>query len=718
MRYLTITLCIIYLLINIFFYRTIWQQLVKPENPRILLMQGETPIYEFVAEQVRLNILAGHNPFGSTNRVLYPMGWNIAMEDIAPFNGFIFVFLRPFLGIHQSFIAIMVASVFLSNITMYWLLRILKIQRPIAFISGLLYGFTPFVAYRIAGHPTYVALYLFCLPAIFFILLYKAKTIRIQILYAIFLGLSYALMVLTNLYFVIMFVLLVAVWVAFSLMFQYKKTRQTFISLFPHFAISVFTAIIALIPWIFQLIENIRFNPRSVPQGFTDSIVLSSDVLGFFWPRQNILYTPVVEYIISHFGYKPFYESFIYPGILLIIPTFLYLRYRSRLSNYLFPLYATAITILIFTLGPVLKLGTHVTSIPLPYQIIHHLPYFQMARAPGRFVVSFVFLMCIIFAFLLQYIVAKFPQQKWLILLTIIVIFFIDDTNHIFPVVLVPIPNKIYAYLNHKPSTPLLEIPFTFRDGLKNHGYMHAVWSMQPQFQHGHPLFGIYAGRVPDPSFTYFQTHPFFGPMGQLVTIENTDKAKLVKKIDQKKLASARDFFGFDYILLKNQETYSTYAAQLISPQFKNIMSDNGYSLYQKRSRKRTVTTGYRFNTVDNTGILQEGWASPEKEGRWAVEKQSTLFLNAKPNTSKLVFKAHSIAEGQKVTIYINRKKIATQSVSTTQAVYTVYVSKDVMHDLNMIQFIPSQIVIPSQVDPTNKDARTLSIFYTAIQLE
>ncbi len=307
MRYFNLSICIIYLLVSLFFYQVIWMQVLKPENPSVLLVQGETPVYEFVAEHVRLNILSGKNPFGSTDRVLYPMGWNISMEDTAPFNGFLFLFLRPFLSIHQSFVVIMLASVFASNITMYWLLRIVGIRRSIAFLAGLMYGFTPFVSYRITGHPTYIAMYLFVVPAIFFINLYQSRIVIQKVRNALLLAASLVLMLLTNLYFVIMFVLLIGVWIGFSFIFSFKKSWQSFIDLYKYIILTGITSIILLIPWIVEFIENIRFSPRSVPQGFADNIAFSADVFGFIWPRHVMIARPVVEHIITTYGYKPFF---------------------------------------------------------------------------------------------------------------------------------------------------------------------------------------------------------------------------------------------------------------------------------------------------------------------------------------------------------------------------------------------------------------------------
>ncbi len=413
-----------------------------------------------------------------------------------------------------------------------------------------------------------------------------------------------------------------------------------------------------------------------------------------------------------------FFEALIYPGILLVITTFIYLKFRKSLPVYLLPVYLTALTLLVFTLGPFLKIATFQTSIPLPYLVIHYLPYFQMARAPGRFIAPFVFLMCIVFAFVIQRILQKNIKKQRLMLAILLTIFFLDHWLYIAPPLSIPIPNKIYSYLRKQTPTPILEIPFTIRDGLKNHGHLHSVWSVEPQFSHNHPLFGIYAGRVPDNQFAWFQTHPFFGPLGRLINIENHDKQHSFKALTQNQLQSASDFFGFQYVLLKEKEDYSSYATKLLSTQFKPIQKDNGYILYQKKSAKRQRTTSYRMNTKDTQWVLLDGWSAPEKEGRWATSNISTLFLNATPQATKLVFKAHSFQPDQKVSIYVNRKKIHVQSITEATNIYTVYVPSGVLRDLNMIQFIPSRVVQPSSIDPSNKDTRTLSVFYETIKLQ
>ena len=199
--------------ISVLFYPTIWRQMIVSAPADQLMIQGESPVYEFVAETVRQNILAGKNPFAETRQVLYPLGWQFALDDVAPINGFYFLFLRPFLNIHQSLMMIVLGSVIASGLTMYILLKQLKIESLVALLSSLIFGFTPFVSERIGAHPTYVALYLFALPAIFWLRLISVPLSN-KVWSAVWLGISLALPFVTNLYFAVMLAIMILVFLA------------------------------------------------------------------------------------------------------------------------------------------------------------------------------------------------------------------------------------------------------------------------------------------------------------------------------------------------------------------------------------------------------------------------------------------------------------------------------------------------------------------------
>src|SRR3990167_2953492 len=83
-------------LVSLLFYFNLWSQVITPDKPGQLTIQGESPIYEFVAEKVRNNILSFKNPLAPIDSVLYPFGWRFALDDVSPIFGLYFLFKTVF----------------------------------------------------------------------------------------------------------------------------------------------------------------------------------------------------------------------------------------------------------------------------------------------------------------------------------------------------------------------------------------------------------------------------------------------------------------------------------------------------------------------------------------------------------------------------------------------------------------------------------------------
>src|SRR3989344_4828046 len=256
-----------FLIVNLLYYKQIWQQIIFADPQWMLAVQGESHIYELVAEKVRDSISAGANPFSPIMSVMYPFGWNFAPDDVAPINGLYFIFLRPFISIHQSLMLILVLSVLISNISMYIFLRKLGHHQSISFIVSLLFGFTPFVSYRIWGHPTYVALYLFVLPALCFLLLIKETRYWRKVIYSVLLAVTLVIAPLTNLYFTIMIGLMIGVLGLFSIVFDRKKLFSLLYANLKYLIASFTIAFIILIPWLRSVFDwyNVNGYPEARP---------------------------------------------------------------------------------------------------------------------------------------------------------------------------------------------------------------------------------------------------------------------------------------------------------------------------------------------------------------------------------------------------------------------------------------------------------------------
>ena len=315
----------VFLFFSLVFYKNIWYQVINQDPRSQLTIQGETPVYEFVAETVKNNLLSFKNPF-ITSSVLYPFGWQFAMDDVAPINGLYFLILRPFLSIHQSFMLIVLLSVIISGLTMYYLLVSLKINKMISLLISLVFCLSPFMSIRIGAHPTYTAFYLFSIPSIFFIKLVEENKKKIKFTYSVLLAFSISLAFLTNLYFSIMIIIMIFFLFIFSFLLIKKEMLILLKKNFWYFLISFFILILILSPWLKEVNKIILLSKFDQPKDWNDITAFSADLTNFFLPVHGLFYQPITNYLATHFLYiSRIFESFTYPGLIIIVTIIAYI---------------------------------------------------------------------------------------------------------------------------------------------------------------------------------------------------------------------------------------------------------------------------------------------------------------------------------------------------------------------------------------------------------
>lgn len=726
--YKIIVIILLYFFFNFFFNFNLWHQVIYQESTQSLPVIGEWPVYEHVAAVVRQNILSGSNPFSPTSYLLYPFGWNFALEDVAPINGFYFLFLRPFFTVHQSFALIILLGMVASNITMFLLLRRIGVHILASFLIGLVFGYSPFVILRL-GHPTYTAFYLFPLSALFFLLMRQSHSVFMKVLYSFLLGISLILFFYTNLYFTFMAVPM-NIFLAFFYFLYYKKEFLNFIKQhYGYIFITVITIFVFLIPWFLIAKEIPVFDQYVKTVSWIDSITFSADLFGLFIPANFAsVYGKFFEYISTFYiRWRPGFENVIYPGIIVLCAYFYFIFYRKTISKEtvkkIKPLFFTGIIFWILTLGPFLHVFDKQLPIPLPFAILNKIPYAQIARAPGRFIVPFVFLGSIIAGILIQDIVKhtiKTNAVKRLFFLLLFSIFLIDQSYVMaFSQPLKrPIPTKIYSYLKSRGSRPLLEIPFSVRDGLQYVGDYNTTWLPLTQRLHAQKIFSVYGGRISNNIFDYYKKSYLLSTMSDIINNPLNYKNS-IENIDRNKIIESINFFDIEHVLFKKDEEYSEAISQLLKKiGFNTVLDDNGFILFY---RKTDEVDFYNINTNSNTAhlIYVRGWSIIEPTGRWVVGENAALFFKLQ-NKKRLVlqFTARSLVKDQTIKIYVNSKKISEASLDEQFKQYKAYIDSEAQEGINTLEFTLSRSAQPAKIFPHNKDYRNLSVLFSSISLE
>lgn len=702
-------------LVSIFSYRNLWSQVIIKDKVDQLTIQGESPIYEFIAETVRNNILALKNPFSKSDFVLYPFGWRFALDDVIPIFGIYFLFLRLFLSIHQSFMLIILLGVIISGLSMYYLLRLFKIDKLIALLVALIFCYSPFVTIRIGAHPSYTAFYLFTLPSIFFIKLISENRRNKKYLFSILLAISLSVVFLTNLYFAVMMVIMVFILLITNYVYFHQQVLKILIRDKIYFLTTFILFFLILSPWIFEVLKVISFG-RDVPSDWNDIISYSADLTNIIIPMgSNPIYRQVLEQLNSKYVYiSRIFENFIYPGLIIIISMASFLFISKKLPKLLKPIFFTALLFLTLTFGPYLQIFGLNLRIPLPYIIIPYIPYLQMARSPGRFIVPFIFLSSIVTAFVIQYFI-KNIKMKWIkiiILSSFFFIFIFDQMVIIGKPTTVKIPNKIYDLLKQKTGL-VLEMPFLIRDSIKNFGYMNIIWSPYAQLLHHQKIFSVYAGRVPNTIFNYYPRNPLLGSLGRIIDTDIVNNENITDKINLGNFKIAFDFYKISHVIIKNDEKYSATATHLIKNiGFSKIMVDGNYSLWYRKPVAINITEVSFDSDVDEL-VLADGWGNkePNVKTRWMMTKSSSIFISLEKVSKKyLIVEGEPIVKSQTEKIFVNDKYIGKMSFPIGKFTRQELIINNLKQGLNKITLESQDIHDLSKIIPGSQDKRTLSL--------
>jgi hypothetical protein len=713
-----ILISLVYLFISVIFNFDIWRDVVKPAPDNILAIQGESPIYEYVAETVRLNILSGKNPFEETKNVMYPFGWNYLLDDDALVNGFYFLLLRPFLNSHQSLMLIMLLGIFLASITMFLLLKKIGIHRILAFLFGLIYGFTPFISHRVGGHPTYTALYFFPLFGLLFYSILD-KNNKNKIFYSILLGLLISITVLTNLYYCVMIFILFFVLLFFFLLYFKYETLVVIKKYFKYFFIAIISSIIFLYPWLIKVYKFLSTSSYAQPSNLPDPIPYSADIFNIFLPsRLNPIYKPLLKYITGYFPFvKYIFEDFIYPGLVILICYMFVLFIYKKLPKIIQIYFWTSLVFLILTFGPYLKILGKNLLIPLPFLFLYRIPFIQLARAPGRFVVIFVFLSCIVSAYIINYLLQRKILNKNVIFLLIFLIFIIDQLYLGYPGAKIKLPLKIYKYIQSNNSGSVLDIPSTLRDGLRSVGYMDGIWQPNAQLLHKQPIYGFYAGRINNDIFDYYKKNYLFGTIDELVNKKNS---LLVRNLDYSKFADSLDFFDVHNVILNKDEYYAKEIESfLLENGFRYILDDDNYSLYYKNKIIQKEFLKVDLSLINND-LLYEGWYDSEKNLIWSKGKISkVIFKTTHVRPMVLKLKAKTVVKPQKVQVYINGHDIGKLIIKDNKTEeYVLDLDNKLIKGINIITLKSKHSYILGELIGNKKDLRNVSLNIKSLAIE
>lgn len=734
----TLFIIIGFLFVNILFnYRVFWHELIFDKS-KVGAIYGEVEATEYAMETIYRKLINFENPFTPFTTVLYPFEVDVVGSD--PGFAFNLFFFRPFFSLHQSVAMVIVSGFLFGNIGMYLLLRRLKITKAISFIMALAFGYSTILTERL-GHLNYLVVYLFPWFYFFLSIFFTTKKPYIKIISAIASVFFLILALWQNMYYFIMILIScgsLTLYYLWKLKFKVIDiVRKNILYMVP----AVITGILLMYPWLRVLYETFIFSETPAPNGWGGAIEFSADVFGIFIPSDyNYYYGQFIPFFTRRIEFaQNIFENFTYPGVIILIGFFsvflFFKRFSSKLKLQIIPYLLISVIFYILTLGPFLHIagrwaltleGIKVV-VPLPFVLLHYIPFIGNIRSPGRFSVAMVFFAYIVVAYVLTGFLQSKSKKFKLVFLSVLFIIFIID--HRFPDTDVApphyIPQKIFTYIGNDPGqVSVLRIPFTVRDGFTYFGDYNSILVNEGQLIFKKPAIGGYSGRISNYIKIYYQHDPLLGYLGRLIddslaTNPGIDNSVNINwdtiNLDESK--KTLDLLSIKYVIVENKFQRSKLVLPILSKLgFKEIIKDETVSLLVREPVNREFLNMDIKNT-DHRRLLGLGWYDPEDNFRWTTKESSVLFKINKPQDLILQFTAASFYKNQPVTVYVNKKNAGTVNLTTEMSKHILHIDKKYIKDnINQIYFVFKNGYRPSEVANTN-DQRSLAGKFESVRL-
>ncbi len=316
----------------------------------------------------------GHNPFFSQWQS-FPTGLNLGVVTSMVALGVIFSPITLLFGPIVTWNVLLRLAVVLSAFSMCLVLRRWTRWWPAAFVGGLIYGFSAYLTFNL-GHLNLVFV---PLPPLIFLLVHEIlvrqhwRPVRTGAILGALCGVQYLVsseILVTTL---LMSALATALYLGFCWADLATKWRYIKVSLASSFVVG---GVLLAYPLAFTL-----FGPEHLytsPQSPATLSAIHGDLLSPVAPQSNEWLSPIL--LKSFFAHVSTTGEFLYLGLPLIVmmaATIVWLRHR-RIVLFMS---AMAVVAFVLSLGQRLYTDGHYTRIPLPFEVLAHLPFLKSLLA-------------------------------------------------------------------------------------------------------------------------------------------------------------------------------------------------------------------------------------------------------------------------------------------------------------------------------------------------
>ena len=309
---------------------------------------------------------------------------------------------------------------------------------------------------------------------------------------------------------------------------------------------------------------------------------------------------------------------------------------------------ASAFIFAVFSLGPVLHInGRYIFDLeglkitfPLPFIILHYLPFFKASRSPNRFSVVLMLSLAVLAGYGTFQLLKAMRGKRLAACLALLALLLVEHLSFPLPLTDARVPEIYREIRSERGDFALMQLPLGWRNSFGTLG-AESTQAQYYQSVYGKPFIGGNISRNPPFKFEYFQQIPLFKSITDLELYKEVDEATF-----QKAKAQAPELmylYDVRYLVilppipgrLPYSDTFTRtveYARHALPLEEKPFYDRDGVQAYRVVQPEPKMEFTIDFG-ADGSGIYRgEGWSGDEAEvfgatACWAVEQGARFFF-------------------------------------------------------------------------------------------
>lgn len=514
-------------------------------------------------------LILGHSPF-FTQRIFFPLGAPLTLHTYAPLISIPGVFFTNNLTFYMNILVLF--SLAAAAFATYWVIKKITKNNKAAFISGLIYGFSPIMMSFIFSEHFYFAIDAFVLPlGIYFsheILIGKTKNIYFLILlFWISFFIDYYT---TVLYLIFIFLI-------------FLVNIKTFLSKLKSSILSFILPPLLLLILPFLLFYLLLFKPtsqlyRPLQSPSYYSYNCSTKPIGYLIPSDANPFLKLINTYESktfHFPYNFDTPSY-FSGWIITASAVTFALLLMRKERIAKSIAISGIFIFLLSLGPNFEI----------FYLFSKLPFMGFLDCPLRFPIGVQASISLLIGLgLSKLTLNKKSISIMLIFISFLFVFFLEYFSQGIQLTSTDIPSVYKEIALTKNQKAVLELPSGVAESKGAFGY---DWSIQGlllkqlywQTYYQKPRVGGYLSRLPENIYPFFKNEPIISDLFSMTSLNGTwdNKTFTNKDVDSFLLK-----FNIGYIILspnQRQKDFETVVENLFKNNISQKVEENEFILY------------------------------------------------------------------------------------------------------------------------------------------